>query len=66
MNKGKRPGEEDLEGSLRGIKKAVGELKPPKIKTSDEDRLFVTRNVTEQWRPTIAPQMKQPQMPQKK
>lgn len=32
-------------------KKALGELKPPKLKASDEDKLYVSRNVTEQFRP---------------
>lgn len=57
----KRQGEDNLEGS-KAVKKAVGELKPPKLKANDDEKLFVVRNVTEQWRPTNAPQMKQPQM----
>lgn len=62
VGKGKRPGEDDLEGS-KGVKKAIGELKPPKIKTSDEDKTFITRNITEQFRPTSTqPSMKQNQM----
>lgn len=35
----------------KGGKKATGELKPPKQKTHDEDRLFVQRPVGEQFRP---------------
>jgi DnaJ family protein C protein 8 len=31
--------------------KAVGELKPPKIKTNDEDRQYVQRPTGEQFRP---------------
>eukprot|EP00195_Chlamydomonas_chlamydogama_P010477 CAMPEP_0202899082 /NCGR_PEP_ID=MMETSP1392-20130828/7414_1 /ASSEMBLY_ACC=CAM_ASM_000868 /TAXON_ID=225041 /ORGANISM="Chlamydomonas chlamydogama, Strain SAG 11-48b" /LENGTH=328 /DNA_ID=CAMNT_0049585175 /DNA_START=45 /DNA_END=1032 /DNA_ORIENTATION=+ len=34
-------------------KKALGELKPPKLKTNDEDKLYVQRPVGEQWRPPV-------------
>lgn len=43
-------------------KKAVGVLKPPKLKTNDDDKLYVQRAVTEQFRPSAQPpQQKKPQ-----
>ena len=48
-------------------KKAVGVLKPPKLKTNDDDKLYVQRAVTEQFRPTAQPpQQKQPQQIKKR
>ncbi len=46
MNKKRGGGEAETKP-----KKAIGELKPPKLKTNDEDRLYVTRCVVEQFRP---------------
>ena len=63
---GTAPGEEDAAAAKAKPKKAVGELKPPKLKTNDEDRLYVSRCVTEQFRPDQQlPKMKVNQMKDK-
>jgi DnaJ family protein C protein 8 len=43
----------------KGKPKAPTQLKPPKLKTNDEDKLFVSRPTTEQFRP--APAARPPQ-----
>ncbi|KAG1680813.1 hypothetical protein FOA52_008146 [Chlamydomonas sp. UWO 241] len=44
-------------------KKALGETKAPKLKQADEDKLYVQRPATEQFRPTAQPvQLKQGQI----
>ena len=48
-------------------KKNLGMLKPPKLKTHDEDKLYVQRAATEQFRPTAQPPpQKQPQQIRKR
>ncbi len=44
-------------------KKTVGMLAPPKLKTNDEEKLYVQRPATEQFRAQVAdlPKLKQPQ-----
>ena len=45
----------------------VGVLKPPKLKTHDDDKLYVQRAMTEQFRPSAQPpQLKQPQQIKKR
>lgn len=48
-------GDETAPGEKPKAKKAVGEFKPPKLKTNDEDKLYVQRPATEQFRPAQPP-----------